>query len=244
MLLPTKPSLQEYPDLKSIVSTFYPSNLLMIIGKNIGLQFLMKFNFYMLEVMEHERLMIEIDEHGGRAPEMPCLPDFSPVVQSGFYGSLRELFVTCVRRVYEHITVYRLANKSKAMLRDSRLWIRDVLQIKHRQSPLLKKFVAYQFAALHSSALFYAADCTVSVAYHTFRTYHRLDKSKPQKAVLLLKGSALQLARCLVTLLAVSIGSSAGSLIMPGLGTSVGHLLTDMAVTIGASALITSILEP
>ena len=100
-----------------------------------------------------------------------------------------------VRRIYERIALARLGYpRAAALLRDSRHWIRDVLapQLAAQKASLGKRFVKYQFATLHASGLFWAADCTVAVAQHVARVAARHDLAPAKKAALLARGVSLQ----------------------------------------------------
>lgn len=169
-----------------------------------------------------------------------------PVLDRGFSHFCREVLVASVRRIYEHLAVWRLsARRAEPFLRDSKAWIRDVLapRLAVQGARAGRRFYSYQFATLHSAALFYAADCTVAIGYHTYRTVTRKDKGPRDKALIWAKGAGLQVARCFVTLIAVSVGSALGSLAKPGIGTTIGHMGTDAVVSISMSVLIDHLLE-
>lgn len=182
---------------------------------------------------------------GQQPPEPPPLPDLKPVLDRGLYLFVRETLVSTMRRVYEHMAVARLQpQKAEAVLRDGKLYIKSVLAARHRKDPMLTRLSKYQYAILHSSALFYAADCTVSVGYHTWSTY-KLPKNldRREKVLYWVKGAGMQVLRCGTTLLAVTFMSSVGSLIKPGAGTVVAQVGTDIAVGVLFNIWISAVLE-
>lgn len=182
---------------------------------------------------------------GQQPPEPPPLPDFKPTLDRGAHLFVRETLVTTVRRIYEHIAVAKLTpQKSEAILRDSKVWIKNVLSVRHRKDPLTTKLYKYQFAILHSNALFYAADCTVAIGYHTYATC-KLPKGmhNKDKALYWIKGAGMQILRCTTTLLAVSVTASLGSLAKPGTGTLLAQIGTDIAIGVAFNIWIASVLE-
>eukprot|EP00201_Polytomella_parva_P014043 CAMPEP_0175054346 /NCGR_PEP_ID=MMETSP0052_2-20121109/9452_1 /TAXON_ID=51329 ORGANISM="Polytomella parva, Strain SAG 63-3" /NCGR_SAMPLE_ID=MMETSP0052_2 /ASSEMBLY_ACC=CAM_ASM_000194 /LENGTH=295 /DNA_ID=CAMNT_0016319027 /DNA_START=49 /DNA_END=936 /DNA_ORIENTATION=+ len=237
------PVHEEFPTLKTISSSFAPNYLLKTVVKNVGIQFLMKFNRYLLEVLDHERASLEASEKGEEVPEAPTTPDFTPVLFTGLFQSAREVTVMTVRRVYERLAVTRLPRvHAEAILLESRSYIRDILSLRHAKDPLLKRLATYQSATLHSVALFYAAECTVASSLYAIQTARRSDLTAGQKIALVSKGAALHLLRCSVTLAMVSVGAALGSAIKPGVGTFVGHVGTDVITSITMSIFIRSVL--
>jgi hypothetical protein len=70
---------------------------------------------------------------GQQVPDAPPIPDFKPCFDRGLWLGCRDLAVATVRKVYEIIAVKRLGlEKADCLLRDHKLWIRDVLAFKHR----------------------------------------------------------------------------------------------------------------
>ncbi|KAG2497181.1 hypothetical protein HYH03_004770 [Edaphochlamys debaryana] len=218
---------------KSIVCLFHPANIAKLLAKNLGIQMLMLYNKWMMQVIEQEQHAINAEAQGQPAPPQPPLPDPMPGVEKGLKTFARELSVAVTRRVYEHMAYKRLGpNRAAPFLRDSKAWIRDVLAPAHAASRRGRRFVAYQFATLHSCALFYAADCTVAIAMHSYRVYSRDDVKPVRKVLYWAKGVVLQVFRCTAILAAVSLGAAAGSLARPGLGTQLGQVGTEIAFAV------------
>lgn len=230
-------------ELKPVWALFWPQNLLKMLGKNLGIQFIMQFNKYMVTTLEHEKQVIDAEQQGLAPPEAPPLPDMSPVLDKGFASFCREVLVATTRRIYEHIAVWRLsARKAQALLRDGKAWIRDILSVRHAGAPVAVRFTKYQFATLHAVALFYAADCTVAVGYHTLRTLRRKGRGPQDKALYWAKGAGAHVARVAVTMVAVSVGAALGSLVKPGIGTTIGQMSVDALSTMGCSIVIDALL--
>ncbi|KXZ47360.1 hypothetical protein GPECTOR_36g82 [Gonium pectorale] len=226
-------------DLKAILKVYHPVNLTKLLAKNLMIQFCMVFNKYMLAVMEHEKDAIAAEAEGRDPPPAPPMPDMAPVLDRGLYTFARELTVASTRRLYEVVAVRQLGyKKAQPLLRDSKVWIRDVLADKHRTSPLQRRLMAYAFATGHATALFYAAECTVSVLQHTHRTL-----KEGRKLGYWVRGVALQAVRCTVVLLAASVGSALGSLVKPGAGTLLGQLTAEIGSSIVMGILVNSLLE-
>lgn len=161
---------------------------------------------------------------GQPAPEAPPFPDMSKQVVTGIRNAARELAIRLVRRVYEHISVWRLgARRAEPFLRDAVAWISHVLYPMHKNLPASKRAVKYGFAMLHGNALFYAADCTVSTAMQLYGLRGELRRKQPLQAV----GAAtrvvcIQVVRCSTVLVVTSVFAALGSLAKPGIGTKVG----------------------
>jgi hypothetical protein len=135
------------------------------------------------------------------------------------------------RRIYERIAVHRLGPvKADALLREPRAYIRDVLSLRHAKASSGRRFKAYTSALVHAGVLFWAADCTVAVAVHSYKVLRRPNLSRRRRAVLLARGAALHTARCMLCLLAGSLGGALGSLARPGGGTAVGQTLPELGV--------------
>ncbi|GFR52701.1 hypothetical protein Agub_g15328 [Astrephomene gubernaculifera] len=232
------------PELKSILSLYRPLSLSKMLAKNLAMHLIIKFQRYMMEYAEHEQAAIAAEAQGQDVPEPPPFPDMTPAAWKGVYSFGRELAVATTRRVYEQIAAAKLPPaRAQALLREARPWIRDVLAAKHRTSSLSRRFTAYQFATLHSSVLFYAADCTVAVLQHTHRTWKRKDKTKWQKLTYWGRGVVLQVARCGIIWMVVSVGTAACSLVRPGIGTQIGNLGTEIPAAIIMSYVVETLLE-
>ncbi|GAX84730.1 hypothetical protein CEUSTIGMA_g12152.t1 [Chlamydomonas eustigma] len=225
--------------LHPFLSTFHPRNLLLIFARSMGLQVLLRFNGYMLQLLEHEKVCIEAEEQGLEEPPPPPIPDFKPCFDRGLQLGCREVAVSSLRRIYELLTVLRLGrSKADIFLRDAKLWIRDVLAFKYRHRSVVQKFVAYEVTVLHSFVLFYSAECTVAVFLHTTRSLRRRGKSGRSRGLFILRGAAAQVIRCSLQLALASMGACLGSLINPGPGTSVGLLIFDFAAFAALSPLV------
>lgn len=239
----TKTQLEARVGVKGLFSLYHPLNLAKILLKNIGLSLLIKLNGYAMELLEHERLCLEADERGQRSPPSPPIPDFKPSLSHGLYGFYRELAIASVRKIYETIAVYRLPTaQSEPLLRDARLYARDVLALTNNTAPVAKKFASYFNTVLQATVLFSAADCTVSIAYHTHYTLKRSTQSRRKKLRYWLKGVGCHVARCSATLCIVSTGAALGSLIQPGNGTLFGLLLSDLLASNAIYTVITLVL--
>ena len=60
-----------------------------------------------------------------------------------------------------------------------------------RLDPISTKFIKYNFAVLHSSFLYYSAECTVSMALHTYNTL-KGRKTGKAKALTISRGICAQ----------------------------------------------------
>lgn len=221
--------------LKPIFSAFHPANLLKVYGRNIFIGLLMGFNSYMAAYLEHEKLALEAEEQGHPPPAAPARPDVAPLVERGLVNATREVSVATVRRVYEHLAARRLPNKRlEVLVRDHKAWIRDALSVRlsAQAAPVGKRLGAYAAAIAHATVLLFAADCTVAVAVHTYRTVQRRDKTAQGKLVWWAKGVGLQVLRCSATWVLVSLGGAGGSLAAPGRGTNVGYIVTEVVASI------------
>ncbi|KAJ9522189.1 hypothetical protein QJQ45_005246 [Haematococcus lacustris] len=126
--------------------------------------------------------------------------------------------VRLVRRIYEHLVVWRVGSrKATPFLRDGVLWIGHVLAPMHTSSSTRRRLFSFTFALLHSNALLYAADFTVSVAQHVYVVVrHRKQCSKRQRALLITRGAAAHLLRCTTVLITTSSLAALASLAKPG----------------------------
>ncbi|KAG1664162.1 hypothetical protein FOA52_012243 [Chlamydomonas sp. UWO 241] len=219
-----------WSELGPIVSVFAPRKLLMVFGRSVGLQVLLKFNVYMMQLLDHENRCIEAEQVGQQTPPAPPLPDWKPCFDRGLWLGCRELSVSVVRKVFEAIAVRRLGySKAQCLLRDHKAWIKDVLSFKHRLAPPHRRFVIYAFSVFHSSALFFCADATVAIVLHVHQTARKRDKTKAEKAASVGRGVVAQVLRAALRLAVSSAGASVGSLLQPGIGTHIGFIAFDMA---------------
>ncbi len=60
-----------------------------------------------------------------------------------------------------------------------------------RLDPPKKRFIKYQFSVLHSTALYFCAECTVAVGVHAYKT-SRSGKSLQRKAITIARGTVAQ----------------------------------------------------
>ena len=74
---------------------------------------------------------------------------------------------------------------------------------------------------LHANALLYAADCTVSLAMHSYTIVRTRNKTTKQRTVAIVRGAGFHVARCTALLITTSCFSALGTLAKPGLGTKV-----------------------
>lgn len=64
---------------------------------------------------------------GEEPSKPPPFPDLKPQVIMGAWGGVREVAVRFVRRIYEHLAVWRLgAARASPFLRDGVLWVHHV----------------------------------------------------------------------------------------------------------------------
>ncbi|KAG2452270.1 hypothetical protein HYH02_003294 [Chlamydomonas schloesseri] len=232
-------------DAMYVLSYYRPLNVLKILLKNLGMHVLMKLNRYLGEYLEHEQEALAAETQGQDPPPPPAFPDLQPALDRGLAAFARELAVGTVRRLYERIALARLGYaRAAALLRDSRAWIRDVLapQLAAQKAALGTRFVKFQFATLHAIGLFWAADCTVAVTQHVVRVARRPDLVPGKKAALIARGVTLQVLRTGVILVTVSAGAAAGSLLRPGLGTTLGQLLPEIGVSVAMGYLVEALL--
>ncbi|KAG2443518.1 hypothetical protein HXX76_001870 [Chlamydomonas incerta] len=233
-------------DAKYVLSYYHPLNIIKILAKNLGMQVLMKLNRYLGEYLEHEQEALQAEAQGQDPPPPPALPDMQPALDRGLAAFGREVAVGTTRRVYERIALARLGYpRAAALLRDSKHWIRDVLapRLAAQKAGASTRFVKYVSATLHASALFWAADCTVAVAQHVARVGRRRDLAPAKRAALVARGVALQVVRASVVLVSVSVGAAAGSLVRPGVGTTLGQLLPEIGVSIAMSYVVEALLD-
>jgi len=218
------------PELRPVLSVFHPVNVFFILAKNAALKLLIKFNGYMVQLLEHERQAMEAEEVGQQPPPPPNWPDFTPDLVTSLYMSCREVTCLLVRRLYEHAAFLRLgASRVAALLRDIKPWVRDVLAVQHRAAPVPHKYVKYQFAMLHATLLFWAAECTVACGIQIYKISSRKDLTTGGKLVAGVQVVVLQAARCTFAWVSVSIGGAVGSLAAPGIGTQLGAHVMDFA---------------
>ncbi|GLC35418.1 hypothetical protein PLESTB_000209500 [Pleodorina starrii] len=228
-------------DLRPVLRLFQPWNVLKLLAKNIAIQTLVRLNLYMY--LQHEREALAAEQEGIAPPPAPELPDLKPGVLKGCAAFGREFAIATTRETYGCIARWRLGpDRAQALLRNSKLWIRDVLSVKYRSASLGRRFVAYQFATMHGVALQYAADCTVSVVQHTYRTVRRR-KEDGNRLVYWAKGVVLQVGRCGVLLVAASLGAALGSLVSPGRGTLVGQNAVEAITMIAVGHAIDILME-
>uniref|UniRef100_A0A7S0RQA9 Uncharacterized protein n=1 Tax=Chlamydomonas leiostraca TaxID=1034604 RepID=A0A7S0RQA9_9CHLO len=227
-----RPLLLAEPDtgeLKSILSVFHPRAILQVLAKNVGVSALVRFNIYMVELLDHENRAHELEAQGQAVPEPPSFPDMGKQAVIGAKNAVRELAVRLVRRVYEHAAVWRLgARRAEPFLRDAVAWIAHVLAPMHRSLPTAARATKYGFAMLHGNALFYAADCTVASAIQLHGLREELRRKQPLKAAgTVARVVVIQVVRCGTVLVVTSVFAALGSLAKPGIGTKIGWLGTD-----------------
>ncbi|KAL6764832.1 hypothetical protein V8C86DRAFT_2471038 [Haematococcus lacustris] len=225
-----RPSEQS-SELKSITSLLNVPSMLGVLARNVTISVLLRFNVYIVELLEHERKALDAEAEGRPAPPPPPLPNAWQPVVGGAWSAAREMAVRLVRRIYEHLVVWRVGSrKATPFLRDGVLWIGHVLAPMHTSSSTRRRLFSFTFALLHSNALLYAADFTVSVAQHVYVVVrHRKQCSKRQRALLITRGAAAHLLRCTTVLITTSSLAALASLAKPGVGTKVGWLLSDLA---------------
>ncbi|EFJ50104.1 hypothetical protein VOLCADRAFT_104054 [Volvox carteri f. nagariensis] len=229
-------------DFKPLLRVFHPLSMVKMLAKNVAMQALFRLNLYVY--LQHEREALAAEQEGMAPPPPPEFPDLTPAVYKGCTAFWREFSISATRETYGCIARWRLgSDKAQALLRNSKLWIRDVLSVKYRSSSLGRRFLAYQFATMHAVALQYAADCTVSVVQHTYRTVKLKEGEKSNRLVYWVKGVVLQMARCGVILVAASIGAAVGSLVNPGKGTMVGQSLLEAVTMIAMGYAIDILME-
>lgn len=68
------------------------------------------------------------------------------------------------------------------------------MRLSAQAAPVGKRLGAYAAAIAHATVLLFAADCTVAVAVHTYRTVQRRDKTAQGKLVWWAKGVGLQVS--------------------------------------------------
>lgn len=222
----------------SIIAVFHPKNVITTFFKNVALQVLLTFNQYMIQLLDHEKSALEAEEQGQPVPDPPPIPDFKPSFTKGSWQTGRELVTSVVRKIYQAATVRKLGfERASPFLRDYKNWIKEVLATKHRLDPLSRRFHSYLFAALHGTALFYAADFTVSFSLTLLAAIRRVDKTHSQKAVLVARGGLAQVVVCILRFGSAAVGASAVSLMAPGWA-SVGNLAFDLGATAAAAPLV------
>ncbi|GIL64506.1 hypothetical protein Vafri_18391 [Volvox africanus] len=237
----SRPALQDGLDLKPLLRVFHPLNVMKMLLKNVAIQTLLRLNLYMY--LQHEREALKAEQEGMEPPPAPELPDLKPAVVRGCTAFGREFAITAVREAYGCIAKWRIGpDRAQALLRNSKLWIRDVLSVKYRSASLQRRFVAYHFATMHAVVLQYAADCTVSIVQHTYRTVRRKE-GEGNRLVYWVKGVVLQVGRCGIVLMAASLGAALGSLVKPGKGTMVGQGFMEAITMIAVGHAIDILLE-
>ncbi|GIL75628.1 hypothetical protein Vretimale_15153 [Volvox reticuliferus] len=234
-------ALQDGLDLKPLFRVFHPLNVMKMLVKNVAIQTLLRLNLYMY--LQHEREALRAEQEGMEPPPAPELPDLKPAVIRGCTAFGREFAITATREAYGCIAKWRMGpGRAQALLRNSKLWIRDVLSVKYRSASLQRRFTTYLFATMHAVVLQYAADCTVSIVQHTYRTVRR-KKEEGNRLVYWAKGVVLQVGRCGVVLMAASFGAALGSMVKPGKGTMVGQGFMEAITMIAVGHAIDILLE-
>ena len=93
----------------------------------------MKVNEHMMALLEHEKRCLDAEEQGLQPPEAPPMPNFKPCFDKGLWFSGRELVAATIKKIYEFVTIRRVGVlRAESLTRDSKVWIRDVLAVKHR----------------------------------------------------------------------------------------------------------------
>lgn len=92
----------------------------------------------------------------------------------------------------------------------------------------MTRYVKYQFAALHSTGLYFCADATVAILLQINVARKRKDWRTRDKVVLVVRGAAAQTLRAMLRLAIASAGAAAGSLLKPGIGTHIGFVAFDL----------------
>lgn len=139
------------------------------------------------------------------------MPDMSKPALDGLKAAGRELAVRFMRRVYEHVAVWRLGyTRAEPFLRDAVLWVAHVLHPMHLAAPTSKRIFKFGFAMLHGNALHYAAECTVATTLHV---RHELQASKGQpgnkRAAKVARACTYQVGSCCVAYQPSPLGAPA-----------------------------------
>lgn len=65
----------------------------------MGFQLLLKFNIYMMQLLEHEKACIDAEQIGQQGPDPPPIPNWKPCLDRGLWLGMRELSVKVVKKV-------------------------------------------------------------------------------------------------------------------------------------------------
>ena len=189
------------------------------------------FNQYMAEIISHDAL-VEAEAEGNPIPDPPPIPDFKPSFDRAMWGGVRDLCRRAVMRLYQGCLIVRVGfTRAQALIRNSGPWLRDNLLPKLKDAPKSVVFKQTFSLLMHTQALLYAAEWTVSVIQASYRILYGRETSLKARSIKVIRSVLAQWVRCNVLYIATSFGGAVGVCVCPAVfGMSSGTLLSDLAV--------------
>lgn len=155
---------------------------------------------------------------------------------------MRDMCKKAVTRLFQGIVIVKVGfTRSQAIIRDPFPWLRNNLIPKLKDAPKPEVFKQTFSLLMHTNALLFAAEWTVSVVQASYKIIRSRGTNAKAKSMQIVRSLVAQWVRCKILYLITSVGGALAVSLYPAASRMMlqgGILLSDLVIGIMISPLI------